>query len=261
MEAIIRPNEDSAARLVEQIIAGELRRHPSLVLGLATGRTMEAVYRLLVKAHREKKLDFSLCRTFNLDEYVGLAPSDPRSYRYYMKERFFGQVNLDPRNTHLPNGMAKDLDAECRDYEAKIVRCGGIDLQVLGIGKAGHIGFNEPLSALRSRTRVKTLSPITVEQNAEFFGGAEQVPRRALTMGVGTILDCRRCILLAIGPSKADVIAKAVEGPITSMISATALQLHPHCTVVVDEAAAAKLQAADYYRWIFENEPEWEEFR
>src|ERR1035441_5847051 len=143
MEAIIRPNKDSAAQLVKQIIAGELRRNPSLVLGLATGRTMEEVYRLLVNAHREKKLDFSLCRTFNLDEYVGLPPSDPHSYRYYMNERLFSRVNLDPRNTHLPNGLAPDLDAECRDYEAKIERCGGIDLQVLGIGKAGHIGFNK----------------------------------------------------------------------------------------------------------------------
>jgi glucosamine-6-phosphate deaminase len=261
MEAIIRPNEDSAARLVEQIIAGELRRNPSLVLGLATGRTMEAVYRLLVKSHREKNLDFSLCRTFNLDEYVGLAPTDPHSYRHYMNEHLFSQVNLDPRNTHLPNGVAKNLEAECLAYEEKIKRCGGIDLQVLGIGKAGHIGFNEPLSALHSRTRVKALSPVTIEQNAGIFGGAAHVPRRAITMGVGTIQDCRRCILLATGAGKAEVIAKAVEGPITSMISATALQLHPHCTVVVDEAAAGLLQAHDYYRWIFENEPEWEDFR
>jgi glucosamine-6-phosphate deaminase len=261
MEAIIRPNKDSAAQLVEQIIAGELRRNPALVLGLATGRTMEEVYNLLVSAHRERKLDFSLCRTFNLDEYVGLPPSDPHSYRYYMNERLFNQVNIDPRNTHLPNGQAADLDAECRDYELKIKRSGGIDLQVLGIGKAGHIGFNEPLSALLSRTRVKTLSQVTVEQNAEFFGGAANVPRRAITMGVGTILDCRRCILLATGYSKAEVIAKAVEGPITSMISATALQLHARCTVVVDEEAASQLQAAEYYKWIFENEPEWDEFR
>jgi glucosamine-6-phosphate deaminase len=261
MEAIIRPTEDSAARLVQNIIAGELRRHPSLVLGLATGRTMEAVYQLLVTNHKKKKLDFSLCRTFNLDEYIGLDSTDPHSYRYYMNKHLFSQVNIDVRNTHLPNGMAQNLDAECHDYEEKIARCGGIDLQVLGIGKAGHIGFNEPLSALGSRTRVKALSPITIEQNAAFFGGAERVPRRAITMGVGTILDCRRCILLATGASKADVIAKAVEGPITSMISATALQMHPHCTVVVDEAAAGKLQAADYYRWIFDNEPEWEEFR
>jgi len=261
MEAIIRPDEESAALLVARLIAQELRANPSLVLGLATGRTMEAVYRILVRMHREESLDFSLCRTFNLDEYVGLAPDDARSYRNYMNQRLFGQVNLDLRNTHLPNGKATDLDAESSEYEKKIKRCGGIDLQLLGIGQAGHIGFNEPLSALRSRTRVKALSPVTIEQNAMFFGGAGNVPRRAITMGVGTILDCRRCLLLATGPGKAEIIAKAVEGPITSMISATALQWHARCTVVLDEAAASKLQAADYYRWIFANEPEWEEFR
>lgn len=228
---------------------------------MATGRTMESVYRMLVQLHHEEDLDFSLCRTFNLDEYVGLSPEDPRSYRYYMNRHLFHQVNLDLRNTNLPNGMAADLDAECGEYEQKIKRCGGIDLQLLGLGQAGHIGFNEPLSALRSRTRVKALSPITIAQNAPLFDGPENVPRRAITMGVGTILECGRCLLLATGSSKADVIAKAVEGPITSMISATALQLHARCTVVLDEAAASKLQAADYYRWIFANEPEWEEFR
>jgi glucosamine-6-phosphate deaminase len=211
--------------------------------------------------HREERLDFSLCRTFNLDEYVGLSPEDARSYRYYMNQRLFSLVNLDQRNTHLPHGLAANLEAESREYEQKIKRCGGIDLQLLGLGQAGHIGFNEPLSALHSRTRVKALSPVTIEQNAPFFGGAANVPRRAITMGVGTILECGRCLLLATGPSKAEVIAKAVEGPITSMISATALQLHARCTVVLDEAAASKLQAADYYRWIFANEPEWEEFR
>jgi glucosamine-6-phosphate deaminase len=261
VEAIIRPDEDSAALLVARLIAFELTANPSLVLGLATGRTMEAVYRILTRMHREQGLDFSLCRTFNLDEYVGLAPNDARSYRYYMNQRLFKQVNIDLRNTHLPNGSAASLDAECRNYEEKIDRCGGIDLQLLGLGQAGHIGFNEPLSALRSRTRVKALSPVTIAQNAVLFGGAENVPRRAITMGVGTILECRRCLLLATGPGKAEVIAKAVEGPITSMISATALQLHARCTVVLDEAAASKLQAADYYRWIFANEPEWEEFR
>jgi glucosamine-6-phosphate deaminase len=261
VEAIIRPDPDSAAQLVARFIARELRANPSLVLGLATGRTMEAVYRMLVRMHREEGLDFSLCRTFNLDEYVGLSPDDARSYRCYMNQRLFSQVNIDPRNTHLPDGLAADLDAESRQYEQKIKRCGGIDLQLLGLGQAGHIGFNEPLSALRSRTRVKALSPLTIEQNAAFFGGSGTVPRRAITMGVGTILECGRCLLLATGPSKAEVIAKAVEGPITSMISATALQLHPRCTVVLDEAAAGKLQAAEYYRWIFANEPEWEQFR
>jgi glucosamine-6-phosphate deaminase len=261
VEAIIRPDKDSAALLVARLIARELTAHPALVLGLATGRTMESVYRMLVRLHREEDLDFSLCRTFNLDEYVGLAPEDPRSYRYYMNRHLFNQVNLDLRNTNLPNGMAANLVEECGEYEQKIKRCGGIDLQLLGLGQAGHIGFNEPLSALRSRTRVKALSPVTIAQNASLFDSAENVPRRAITMGVGTILECGRCLLLATGASKADVIAKAVEGPITSMISATALQLHARCTVVLDEAAAGKLQAADYYRWIFDNEPEWEEFR
>jgi glucosamine-6-phosphate deaminase len=261
MEVIIQPNQEAAAALVAHIVARELRTNPHLVLGLATGKTMECLYRHLVILHQTEKLDFSLCRTFNLDEYVGLFPSDPNSYRYYMNHHLFRHVNIDPRNTYLPNGLAADLDDECRRYEATIKRFGGIDLQILGIGKAGHIGFNEPLSALRSRTRVKALTPTTLKQNAAPFGSEENMPRRAITMGVGTILECRRCVLLATGESKATVIAKAVEGPITSMISATALQLHARATVVVDEEAAANLAEKDYYRWIFANEPEWEEYR
>jgi glucosamine-6-phosphate deaminase len=247
--------------LTARIVAHDLRANPHLVLGFATGKTMESVYRELVRRHKEETLDFSLCSTFNLDEYVGLSPSDPNSYRHYMDHHLFKHVNVDPRATHLPNGQANDLEAECRQYEALIQRFGGIDLQLLGIGKAGHIGFNEPLSALRSRTRVKALTPTTLQQNAASFGSEDKVPRRAITMGVGTILECRRCLLLATGAGKAEVIAKAVEGPITSMISATALQLHPRCSVVVDEAAASQLKEKEYYRWIFANEPEWEEFR
>ena len=210
---------------------------------------------------RTEKLDFSLCRTFNLDEYVGLFPPDPNSYRYYMNHHLFRHVNIDPRNTYLPNGLATDLDEECRRYEATIQRFGGIDLQLLGIGKAGHIGFNEPLSALRSRTRVKALTPTTLKQNAALFGGEDNMPRRAITMGVGTILECRRCLLLATGDSKAEVIAKAVEGPITSMISATALQLHARCHRGRGRSRRRQPAEKDYYRWIFANEPEWEEYR
>ena len=243
------------------MVANDLKANPHLVLGLATGATMELVYQRLARMHKEDKLDFSLCTTFNLDEYVGVAPSDPHSYRHYMERHLFQHVNVDPRNTHLPNGTAADLDAECRNYEALIQRFGGIDLQLLGIGKAGHIGFNEPLSALRSRTRVKALTPTTIKQNSPLFGSEDKVPRRAITMGVGTILDCRRCVLLATGETKAEILAKSVEGPITSMISATALQLHPRCTVVVDEPAASLLTEKDYYRWIFQNEPEWEGYR
>ena len=261
MEVIIQPNQEAAAGLVARIVARELRANPHLVLGLATGQTMECVYRHIVRLHQTEKLDFSLCRTFNLDEYVGLFPSDPTSYRYYMNHHLFRHVNIDLRNTYLPNGLATDLDEECRHYEATIQRFGGIDLQLLGIGKAGHIGFNEPLSALCSRTRVKALTPTTLKQNAAAFGGEANMPRRAITMGVGTILECRRCLLLATGESKAKVIAQAVEGPITSMISASALQLHRRATVIVDESAAGNLVEKDYYRWIFANEPEWEDYR
>ena len=261
VEVIIRPNADAAAQLVAQIIAHDLRAHPKLVLGLATGRTMESVYCHLVRMHRQARLDFSLCQTFNLDEYVGLPVSDSHSYRHYMDEHLFNEVNIDPRNTHLPDGCAPDLDAECVAYEKLIKRCGGIDVQLLGIGRAGHIGFNEPLSALMSRTRVKALAPRTMAQNAPQFDRSIKMPRRALTMGVGTILDSRRCLLLATGAEKAEIIAKAVEGPITGMISATALQLHSHCTVIVDEAAAGGLAETEYYRWIFDNEPEWAAYR
>src|SRR5512144_3042788 len=242
MEVIIQPNQEAASALVARIVARELRSNPQLVLGLATGKTMERVYRHLVQMHRDERLDFSLCRTFNLDEYVGLFPSDPNSYRHYMDHHLFRHVNIDERNTHLPNGLATDLDAECARYEAAIQRSGGVDLQLLGIGKAGHIGFNEPLSALRSRTRVKALTPTTMKQNAMFFGAEDQMPRRAITMGVGTIIEARRCLLLATGDSKAEVIAQAVEGPITSMVTASALQLHPRCTVIVDELAASLLK-------------------
>jgi glucosamine-6-phosphate deaminase len=261
VEVIIQPTEEAASSLTARIVAREMRLMPHLVLGLATGRTMERVYERLVGMHKEQGLDFSLCRTFNLDEYVGLFPSDPNSYRNYMDRMLFHHVNVDQRNTHLPNGLAQDLDAECRRYEELIKRFGGIDLQLLGIGKAGHIGFNEPLSALRSRTRVKALTPTTIKQNAPMFGSEDRVPRRAITMGVGTIIEAQRCLLLATGASKAEVIAQAVEGPITSMVTASALQLHPRCTVVVDEPAAANLKEREYYRWIFENEPEWEGYR
>lgn len=258
MEVIIHPD---AARLTARLIVDAIRANPRLVLGLATGRTMERVYALLVKAYRNGRVDFSEVVTFNLDEFIEVSPDDERSYRHYMRTRLFDRVNLKAGNTHLPDGQAADIDAECRRYEEAIRAVGGIDLQLLGIGRSGHIGFNEPLSAMFSRTRAKALSPITVEQNAPLFGGADRVPRRAITMGVGTILDARRCILLATGAEKAEIVAKAVEGPVTSMISASALQLHPRCTVIVDEAASALLQNKEYYRWIFENEPEWEPYR
>ena len=179
-----------------------------------------------------------------------------------MNERLFKHINIKLENTFLPNGVADDILAECAVYEQRIAELGGIDFQLLGIGSTGHIGFNEPLSALRSRTRAKALTPETRVQNAPMFGNAiEDVPKRAVTMGVGTILDSDRCVLLATGKAKASIVAQAMEGPVTSMISASALQLHPHCTIVVDEDAASDLVNTEYYRWIFANEPEWQEFQ
>jgi glucosamine-6-phosphate deaminase len=261
MEVIIQPNKNAAAELTAKIIAEEIHKNPSTVLGLATGRTMELLYEYLVREHEQNSLDFSLCRTFNLDEYVGLAPDNPHSYRSYMNNRLFNRVNIDIRNTHVPHGDPLNLEAECERYERLIVRNGGIDLQLLGIGRAGHIGFNEPLSALRSQTRVKALTPETIEQNAPLFDDPGEIPRRAITMGVGTILNTKRCLMLVTGLEKAEILAKAVEGPITSMVTASALQLHPRCTVFCDEEAASKLQGKEYYYWLFENEPEWEKFK
>ena len=261
MEVIIMKDQKAAVDLTARIIEKEMRHKPSLVLGLATGRTMEALYGELARKHREENLDFSLCRTFNLDEYIGLPSEDKNSYRYYMNKHLFNQVNVDLRNTHLPNGVAADLEEEGAHYEQLIDEAGGIDLQLLGIGRSGHIGFNEPLSSLMSRTRQKALTPVTYAQNSPLFDKPEDMPKRAFTMGVGTILDARRIVMLVTGKEKADIIAKAVEGPITAMVSASALQLHPGTVVVVDEEAAANLQGKDYYRWIFANEPEWEEFR
>jgi glucosamine-6-phosphate deaminase len=262
MEVIIQPDADHAADLVTRLVAKQLREKPHLVLGLATGRTMESVYARLARLHQTEKLDFSLCRTFNLDEYVGLPAGSPYSYRHYMDQHLFSHINIDRRNTYLPDGSAPDLGAACREYEERIREVGGIDLQLLGIGTSGHIGFNEPLSALSSRTREKALTRATLEQNGPLCGGdADTMPRRALTMGVGTILEAGRIVLLATGEHKAGILAKAIEGPITSMVSATALQLHRSCRIIVDEAAAQKLEGQAYYRWLFENEPEWAPYR
>ncbi len=262
MEILIRPTAAHVARLVAQVVLERVRARPELVLGCATGRTMEAIYDELVAGHLAGVADLSRIRTFNLDEYVGLAPDDPRSYHHYMRERLFDRIGLAPERSRLPNGVAVDLPAEARSYEAAIVATGGIDLQLLGMGETGHIGFNEPLSALMSRTREKALTPTTRAQNAGMFGGdPEAVPARALTMGVGTILEAHEVLLVVTGAKKAEMLARATEGPITARISATALQLHPNCKVVVDEAAAGALEGTAYYRFAFDHEPEWAPYR
>ena len=229
------------------IIADLVRRKPHCVLGLATGGTPVATYRELIRMHRTEGLDFSQVTTFNLDEYVGLGPTHPQSYRYFMQSNLFDHINVHSNRTYVPDGRALDFDAGCRLYEQRIRDAGGIDLQLLGIGADGHIAFNEPGSSLGSRTRLKTLARETICDNARFFGGEEHVPRLAVTMGVGTILDSRRCLLLAIGGSKAQAIRDTIEGPVTAQVTASALQLHSDVIVILDDAAASQLNRRSYY--------------
>ncbi|MCB9992699.1 MAG: glucosamine-6-phosphate deaminase [Hyphomicrobiaceae bacterium] len=258
MEVIVRPDREQAVSLVAEIILDRLRAKPEIVLGLATGRTMTRVYDLLAQS----AVSFACVTTFNLDEYVGLSAEHPGSFARYMRDHLFEKVDIDPARAHLPDGAAADLRKAAHDFEELIKKAGGIDLQLLGIGENGHIGFNEPASALMSRTRDKTLTPTTRAQNAAFFcGDPNMVPPRALTMGIGTILDAKELILLATGEGKAGIVARAVEGPITASVSASALQLHPNCKVVLDEDAAGSLKFRDYYDFVFENEPEWAKYR
>ena len=259
MEVIIRPDIESAVNLTARLIADSMRAKPDITLGLATGRTMEALYAELSRMHREEGLDFSLAKTFNLDEYIGLPAENVNSYRYYMNRHLFDNINIDKRNTHLPDGMAGDDKVESARYEGAIRHAGGIDIQLLGIGRDGHIGFNEPLSSLASRTRAKALTPETYAQNSPLFDNPADMPKRAFTMGVGTIMDARRVFMLVTGKEKAGIFAKAVEGPVTAMISATALQYHPNTVVICDEAAAELLTGA--HDFVFQNEPEWEPYR
>lgn len=232
MNIIVTDNPGQAFQRAADMIADEIRSTPAPVLGLATGRTMESIYRLLVQQHEAGTLDFSGTTSFNLDEYVGLPPTDPNSYSHYMPEHLFAHVNMPAGKAHVPDGVAADLDAECAHYEAVIRASGGIGLQLLGIGETGHIGFNEPPSAFDSRTRVVPLDDVTRRQNSGMFGNdPERVPERALTMGVGTILEARQLLLVAVGQGKAAIINEAV--------SATAIRLHDNVTVILDRAAAS----------------------
>jgi len=256
MEVIIQNSQEEMTHYAAKMIQRQLLRKPNSVLGLATGSTPLGVYRELVRMHREEGLDFSQVTTFNLDEYLGLPPTHPQSYRFFMNQHLFNHVNIPHGNIHVPYGHADAVEEFCLWYEDEIRRCGGIDLQILGVGTDGHIAFNEPGSSLGSRTRLKTLTEQTVHDNARFFGSADQVPRFAITMGVGTILEAKRIILLASGAPKAQIIATAIEGPITAQVTASALQLHRDVIVILDQEAAALLSRADYYRWVFDRKNE-----
>ena len=256
MEIIIQPTPAAATRIAARLLAKQLKEKPDLVLGLATGSTPLLLYRELVAL----KLDWRKVKTFNLDEYIGISPQHPQSYHSFMWENLFRHVNIAAKNVHIPDGMAKDIPASCELYEKQIREAGGIDLQVLGIGTDGHIGFNEPSSSLASRTRIKTLTKQTVRDNAHYFGREDDVPRHVITMGIGTILEARENVMLAFGSKKAAVVAAAVEGPITAINPASALQMHAKTKVFLDAAAATKLQRSDYYHWVYDHKPQWQHF-
>jgi glucosamine-6-phosphate deaminase len=258
MEIIIQPDSQTASAVAARLVAHRVREKDDCVLGLATGSTPLALYRELIRMHRDEGLDFSHVTTFNLDEYVGLSPGHPASYRRYMQENFFDPVNVPEQHIHIPDGLAPDIPALCRQYEGAIRAAGGIDVQILGIGADGHIGFNEPTSSLASRTRIKTLSEKTRRDNAVHFDSPDEVPHHVITLGVGTIMESRLCILLAFGEQKADAVAKMVEGPVTAMVPASALQAHPNVKVFLDESATSRLDKADYYRWVYDHKPDWQ---
>jgi len=253
MLLVLKHNEDDLGREAARIVGNAVRRRAALRLGLATGSTTLGMYKELVRLHREEALDFSHVLTFNLDEYLGLSASHPQSFHCFMHTHFFAHVNIPAANIHIPDGSIQgNYDQYCRSYEEAIRDAGGIDLQILGIGRNGHIGFNEPTSSLGSRTRLKVLSQETIDDNRKFFGPAEEIPQCAITMGIGTILEAKRILLVASGESKAAAIANAIEGPITASVTASALQLHPDVTFIVDQAAGSRLQQQEYYRRVLE---------
>jgi glucosamine-6-phosphate deaminase len=242
MLVLIRDDYDAMSKEAALQVAHLIRRKPDCVIGFATGSSPLGLYKELIRMHQNEGLDFSKLVSFNLDEYIGLPPTHDQSYHYFMWENLFKHVNINPTNVHIPMGMAEDIEAFCDWYEERIESFGGIDLQILGVGGNGHIAFNEPGSSLGSRTRIKTLTVKTREDNARFFDSMEDVPRFAITMGVGTIMEARKLVLVANGPGKADAVHAMVEGPITARVPASVIQMHQYATLVLDKAAASKLE-------------------
>ncbi|QOC21765.1 glucosamine-6-phosphate deaminase [Wenzhouxiangella sp. AB-CW3] len=250
MRVVILPNAEAVARFGADLVVEQLHTRPDSVLGLATGSTPVALYKRLVQACRTGRVSFSRARTFNLDEYLGLERCHPQSYHQYMRHHLFAHIDIPPEHTALPAGDTEDAFAACEDYERRIRASGGIDLQLLGIGRNGHIGFNEPTSSLGSRTRIKTLTQATIDDNARFYKDDECQPHMAITMGIGTILEARRILLLATGPAKAKAVSRMIEGPLGAFCPASALQLHPDTIVAIDQAAASNLVHGDFYQHV-----------
>jgi glucosamine-6-phosphate deaminase len=241
MEVRVFETSEEMSQAAAELFAERIEAKPDIVLGLATGGTPVKMYEVLVAMYERGELDFSRVVTFNLDEYIGLSPEHDQSYRYFMDTNLFDRVNIAKENTHLPDGMASDMEAMCVAYEAAIKAAGGIDLQLLGIGGNGHVAFNEPGSTGDSRTRVVDLSSETIRDNSRFFRDESEVPRKAVTMGIGSILEAREIVLIADGAHKAEAVAKAVEGEMTPVVPASFLQEHPNCIFFLDRKAASQL--------------------
>ena len=267
MEVVILADADAVAAYVADAIVNVVGSRPMPVLGLATGSSPLGVYAELVRRHRAGMVSFHDVRAFLLDEYIGLPTGHPESYRAFIDTHFAGLVDIDATNVHVPGAGAAEegvsgaaIADACVAYEADIRAAGGVDLQLLGTGADGHLGFNEPTSSLASRTRVKTLTEQTRRDNARFFGSPDDVPMHVITMGVGSIMDARQVLLLAFGESKAHAIAAAIEGPISAMNPASMLQMHPVAKALIDEPAASRLTLNDYYRWVYDHKPQWQRF-
>ncbi|GAA4901241.1 glucosamine-6-phosphate deaminase [Streptomyces coeruleoprunus] len=259
MEVVIVQDAQAGGELIAEAIADLLRRKPDALLGVATGSTPLPIYDALTAKVRSGAVDVSRARVAQLDEYVGLPAGHPESYRSTVLRQVVEPLGLGPDAFMGPDGSAADVQEACEAYDRALAAAGGVDLQILGIGTDGHIGFNEPCSSLASRTRIKTLTEQTRVDNARFFDhDIDQVPHHVITQGIGTILEARHLVLLATGEGKAEAVAQTVEGPVSALVPASALQLHPHATVVVDEAAASKLKLADYFRHTYAHKPSWQ---
>ncbi|MFD3451465.1 glucosamine-6-phosphate deaminase [Streptomyces sp. NPDC058691] len=258
MEVVIVPDAVAGGETVAETIAVLLRRKPDALLGVATGSSPLPVYQALAAKVRASTVDASRARICQLDEYVGLPAGHPESYRSVVLREVVEPLGLTEESFMGPDGSAEDIAAACAEYDRALAEAGGVDLQLLGIGTDGHIGFNEPCSSFASRTRIKTLTRRTREDNARFFDSPDAVPHHVITQGIGTILDARHLVLLATGEAKAEAVALAVEGALSALVPASALQLHPHATVVVDEAAASHLKLADYFRATYAAKPAWQ---
>jgi glucosamine-6-phosphate deaminase len=260
VEVVIVADADTAAAVVGRVLVDLVRAHPAPVLGLATGSSPLGAYRYVIDGVRSGEVTLAYATAVLLDEYVGLPAGHPEAYREFIRREFTDHTDLPRERLYGPDVdvPGPGLPEACARYEALLAELGGVDLQLLGIGRDGHIGFNEPGSSLASRTRVKTLTDATRGDNARFFAALDEVPRHVVTQGLATILSARHLVLIATGSGKAAPVAAAVEGPITAFCPASVLQLHPHATVVVDEAAAADLRLADYYREAYANKPDWQ---